>query len=66
VKGKDVISRSKSHTLEKHARKMKVIHDMPHWVKRKMNFILEKSVIMQKNKATYLKTRQTTFNETTS
>ncbi len=66
MKGKDDISRSKSHTLEKHARKTKVIHDMPHWVKRKVNFISAKNVIMQKNKATYFKTRQPTFNETTS
>lgn len=53
VKSKDVISRSKSNTLEKHARKTKVIHDMPHWVKRKVNLMSIESVIMQKNKATY-------------
>jgi len=59
MKGKDVILRSKSNTLEKHVGKTKVIHDMPHWVRKKVNFMLVKSVIMQKDKATY-------FHETTS
>jgi hypothetical protein len=53
VKGKDVILGSKSNTLEKDVGKTKVIHDMPNWVSRKVNFMSAKNVIMQKTKATY-------------
>jgi hypothetical protein len=39
MKGKEVILVPKSDRLEKHAKKTKLGHDMPHLVIRKMSFM---------------------------
>jgi hypothetical protein len=53
MKGKDVILGLKFDTLEKHARKTKVIRNMPHLGKEQKEFYVNKKCSHAKNEVTY-------------
>jgi hypothetical protein len=53
MKGKEVILGPKLDMLEKHARKTKVIRDMPHLGKKEKEFYVNKKSTHAKNKVIY-------------
>jgi hypothetical protein len=53
MKGKDVIFNLEFNMLEKHARKMKVVWNMPHLGKTNVEFYVNKKCNHAKNEVTY-------------